>query len=361
VIGPSTQQGESTMNLSRMIRPALGALALTLTAVTAATAAELTVVSWGGALQDGQRAVFFQPFQAATGIKLTDEPWDGGVGVLRAKIEGGSTTWDVVEVESEELALGCEEGLFERLDYSRIGGKDSYLPAAVSECGVGNIVYNFVLAYDGNRLKTGPKSWADFFDLKKFPGKRALRQGPKVNLEIALIADGVKPADVYTVLRTPEGVERAFRKLDSIRSELIFWKAGAQPPQLLASGEVVMTSAYNGRISTANAKDKRNFKMVWNGSLFTVDSWVILKGSRNLDAAYRFLDFAGQPERQKNLPNYIAYGVTNTKASALVDPALQAQLPTNPANMVNTAAVDDQFWLENLDRLNERFNKWAAK
>lgn len=348
------------MNLSRTIRPALGALALTLAAASAG-AADLTVVSWGGALQDGQRAVFFQPFQAATGIKLIDEPWDGGVGVLRAKIEGGNATWDVVEVESEELALGCEEGLFERLDYARLGGRDSYIPAAVSECGVGNIVYNFVLAYDGDRLKTGPKSWADFFDVKKFPGKRALRQGPKVNLEIALIADGVAPAEVYDVLRTPEGVERAFRKLELIRSELIFWKAGAQPPQLLASGEVVMTSAYNGRIAAANSKDHRHFRIVWDGSLFTVDSWVILKGSRNLDAAYRFLDFAGQAERQKDLPKYIAYGLTNRRATALVDPALLPQLPTNPANMTNTARIDDQFWLENLDRLNERFNKWAAK
>jgi putative spermidine/putrescine transport system substrate-binding protein len=348
------------MKISKAIGPILGGV-MGFLASGVASAADLTVVSWGGSLQDGQRAVFFQPFQAASGIKIVDEPWDGGVGVLRAKIQGGNATWDVVEVESEELALGCEEGLFERLDYKRIGGESAYMPAAVSECGVGNIVYNFILAYDGDKLKTGPKSWADFFDVKKFPGKRALRQGPKVNLEIALIADGVKPQDVYTVLKTPEGIERAFRKLDSIRSNLIFWKAGAQPPQLLASGEVVMTSAYNGRISAANAKDHRNFKIVWDGTLFTIDSWVILKGSKNIDAAYKFLDFAGKPEHQKDLPKYISYGVTNVKATPLVDPALLPTLPTAPQNMVNVAPVDDQFWLENLDRLNERFNKWASK
>jgi putative spermidine/putrescine transport system substrate-binding protein len=326
-----------------------------------ALARDLTVVSWGGALQDGQKAVFFQPFQAKTGLKMTDEPWDGGVGVLRAKIQGGNANWDVVEVESEELAIGCEEGLFEKLDYSKIGGKDAYLPAAVSECGVGNIVYDFILAYDGDKLKEGPKSWADFFDVKKFPGKRALRQGPKTNLEIALIADGVKPQDVYKVLKTEEGVNRAFKKLDSIKDSLIFWKAGAQPPQLLASGEVAMTSAYNGRITAANDKDKKNFKIVWDGALYTIDSWVILKGSPNIDAAYKFLDFAGQADNQKTLPNYVSYGVTNKAATALVDQKLLPVLPTAPQNMANVEPIDDQFWLENLDRLNERFNKWAAK
>jgi len=330
-------------------------------AASPAFSRDLTVVSWGGALQDAQKTVFFQPFQAKTGLKMTDEPWDGGVGVLRAKIQGGNSNWDVVEVESEELAIGCEEGLYEKLDYTKIGGKEAYLPAAVSECGVGNIVYDFILAYDGDKLKEGPKSWADFFDIKKFPGKRALRQGPKTNLEIALIADGVAPHDVYKVLKTEEGIERAFKKLDSIKASLIFWKAGAQPPQLLASGEVAMTSAYNGRITAANDKDKKNFKIVWDGALYTIDSWVILKGSANRDAAYKFLDFAGQAENQKTLPNFVSYGVTNKAATALVDPKLLPVLPTAPQNMANVEPIDDQFWLENLDRLNERFNKWAAK
>ena len=99
----------------------------------------------------------------------------------------------MVQVESEELALGCEEGLFQPLNWDAIGGRDAYLPAAVNDCGVGAIVYNFILAYDGAKIADGPKSWADFWDVKKFPGKRAMRQGPKTNLEIALMADGVAP------------------------------------------------------------------------------------------------------------------------------------------------------------------------
>jgi putative spermidine/putrescine transport system substrate-binding protein len=209
----------------------------------AAGARDLSIVSWGGAYQEAQEKVYFDPFRSATGIKMTAESWDGGVGVLRAKVEGGNANWDVVQVEAEELALGCEEGLFEKLDWSKIGGKDQYLPAAVHDCGVGAIFWDFNLAYDGDKFKDGPKSWADFFDLKKFPGKRGLRQGPKSTLEVALMGDGVKPSEVYDVLRTEAGIDRAFAKLDTIKDVTVFWKPGAQPPQWLASGEVAMTTA----------------------------------------------------------------------------------------------------------------------
>jgi putative spermidine/putrescine transport system substrate-binding protein len=321
---------------------------------------KLTVVSWGGAYQDAQKKVYFDPLKAA-GLDLIDESWDGGVGVLRAKVKGGQAGWDVVQVESEELEIGCEEGLYEGLDFTKIGGKDAYLPAAVHKCGVGAIVYNFVLGYDKDKLKDAPAGWVDFFDTKKYPGKRGLRQGPKTTLEIALMGDGVAPADVYKVLKTPQGVDRAFKKLDTIKKDIIWWKAGAQPPQLLASGEVVLTAAYNGRIDAANRNDRRNFGIQWNGSLYTVDSWVILKGSPNVAAAYRFLEFVGKPENQAKLPTHIAYGVTNKAATPLIDPKRLPDLPTAPENLKNAIEIDAQFWLENSDRLTERFNKWAAQ
>ncbi len=144
-----------------------------------ANARDLTVVSWGGAYQDAQREVYFKPFMAA-GTKMAEESWDGGVGTLRAKIQGGSNNWDVVQVESEELLLGCEEGLYEKLDWAKLGGKDKYLPDAVNECGVGAIVYSFVLGYDGDKIKgETPRNWADFWNVQKWPGKRALRKGPE--------------------------------------------------------------------------------------------------------------------------------------------------------------------------------------
>ncbi|MBL8839380.1 MAG: ABC transporter substrate-binding protein [Alphaproteobacteria bacterium] len=330
--------------------------------IAAAQQRDLTVVSWGGAYQDAQREVYFRPFTAATNIRLREDNWDGGIGVLRSRVQGGNNPWDVVQVESEELLLGCEEGLFERINWDAIGGRPAYLPDAVHDCGVGAILYNFVLAYDGARITgEGPRSWADFWNVQRWPGKRALRRGPKTNLEIALMADGVAPADVYRLLATPEGVERAFRKLDELRPHIVWWERGAQPPQLLASGEVAMASAYNGRISAANRTENRQFRMAWTNSLYTIDSWVIMRGSPNRAQAEQFLRFVGEPQRQAQLPPHIPYGVTNRGATALVPAAVMPELPTNPDNIRTALFINDRYWLENIDRLNQRFNAWVAR
>lgn len=352
--------------MSRCLRltrlTSLGTVAATVLALSgAAEARDLTVVSWGGTFQDAQREIFFAPFGGSVGKKVIDDSWDGGIGILRTKTAGGDGGWDVVEVESEELELGCQEGVFKKLDFDRIGGKDAYLPQAVHECGVGAVLYNFVLGYDKAAVKGTPAGWADFFDLAKFPGKRALRQGPKGNLEIALMADGVPTADVYKVLATPEGVDRAFRKLDTIKPQLLFWKSGAQPGQMMSSGDVVMTTSYNGRMTNAINKDKKPFGIVWNQSLQTVDSWVILATSPNTDAAYGLLAFLGKPELQAKLPAYQPIGVTVVAAVPLVDPALAKDLPSTPANATNVLKLDDAFWIDNVDALSERWTAWSAQ
>jgi putative spermidine/putrescine transport system substrate-binding protein len=329
--------------------------------ISSASAADLTVTSWGGAYQDAQREVYFEPFKKATGIDLVEDVWNGGVGAIRAKVEGGGQEWDVVQVEAEELVLGCEEGLYAPIDWQAVGGKDQFIKAAVNDCGVGTIVWSTAIAYDGDKLKDGPKSWADFWDTQKYPGKRALRRGPKYTLEFALMADGVPPDQVYQVLGTPEGVDRAFAKLDEIKGDLIWWEAGAQPPQLLASGEVVMTSAYNGRISAANKDDGRNFEIVWPESIYAVDSWVILENSPHKDAALKFIAFASQPEHQKELPKAIAYGVTNKNAAAQIDSEILKDLPTAPDNLKDALQIDTEFWVEHNELLTERFTAWAAQ
>ncbi|MBO1073035.1 ABC transporter substrate-binding protein [Roseomonas marmotae] len=348
-----------------MSRRNLGAILLLGTALLAGPALaqnrDLTIVSWGGAYQDAQRGVFFRPFQQQSGTRLLEETWDGGVGVLRAKIQSGANNWDLVQVESEELLLGCEEGLFEKMDYEAIGGQDKFIEPAVSECGVGNILYSFVLAYDKGRTANAPASWADFFDTTKFPGKRGLRRGPKTTLETALLADGVAPADVYQVLGTPEGVDRAFRKLDTIKNDIVWWERGSQPPQWLASGEVAMTNAYNGRISAANSGDGRNFGIAWKNNLFTLDSWVIMKGSPNKEQAQAYLKFWSQPQVAATLPPHIPYGTTIKGADALLPASVLTDLPSAPQNAEGALEINDQFWLDNLDTLNQRFNNWVSR
>ncbi|MBR0681452.1 ABC transporter substrate-binding protein [Roseomonas eburnea] len=340
---------------------AAGAAAATLPGTAGAQGRDLTVVSWGGAYQDAQREVYFRPFQQATRSRMLEETWDGGIGVLRSRIASGANTWDVVQVESEELLIGADEGLFEPLDWAAIGGRDAYIPEAVHDHGVGAILYSFIIAYDRARMAQGPANWADFFDTARFPGKRGMRKGPKTTLEMALMADGVPPAQVYQVLGTAAGVDRAFRKLDSIKADLAWFERGAQPPQWLASGEVALTVAYNGRISAANATDGRNFAIVWTNNIFTLDSWVIMKGSPNKARALEFLKFVGRPEIQAGLPPKIPYGVTAKGVNERLPADLLPDLPTAPQNLRDALHLGDRFWLDNLDRLTQRFNTWVSR
>ena len=168
-----------------------------LCALPALAQQQITVVNFGGANANAQKKAYYEPFEKATGTKVIAVEYNGEQAKIKAMVETKKVTWDVVEVESPDAARGCDEGLFEKMDYSKLGGKESFLPAAVSECGVGVFVWSTVMAWNGDKLKDGPKTWADFWDTKKFPGKRGMRKGARYNLEFALMADGVKAADVY--------------------------------------------------------------------------------------------------------------------------------------------------------------------
>ena len=345
--------------IGRGVTAALGA-AMLLAGGTAG-ARDLTVVSWGGTYQDAQREIYFEPFSEAIGAPVLDESWDGGIGVIAAKTQAGTPNWDVVQVESEELELGCFDGMYETIDWDALGGRDKFIDAAVSDCGVGAIVWTTGLSFDADRLETAPTSWADFWDLEAFPGQRGFRRGPKYSMEFALMADGVAPEEVYDVLSTPEGVDRAFAKLDEIKDDIVWWESGAQPLQLLASGEVVMTTAYNGRITGINQTEGTNFEVVWPGSIYAVDSWVILKDSPNAEAAMEFIAFASAPENQSKLPEHVAYGLPNKEAAAMVPEDIQAELPTAPENLEGAIALDAAFWTDNVEDLTRRFDAWLAQ
>jgi putative spermidine/putrescine transport system substrate-binding protein len=324
-------------------------------------ARDFTIVSSGGSFQDLQKKIFFEPFAKDQSINVVDDSWDNGIGILRTKASQPDSSWDVVLVESEEQQIGCDEGLFVQLDKSKLTPPAELVPGSTSECGVGAIIYSYVLGYDAGALKKAPKDWKDFFDLDNFPGKRALRSTPKGNLEIALMADGVAAPDVYKVLATDEGVARAFKKMDTIKSSLIFWKSGAQPVQLLSSGEVVMTTSYNGRVTNAIRKDHKNFGLVWNQSLQTVDSWVILKNSPHVDTAYKYLASYNMPERQKLLPAGQSVGIPSLAAMKELSPEILADLPTAPANASHVLVIDDKFWVDNIDSLTAQWAAWSGQ
>ena len=325
--------------------------------------ADLTIASWGGSYQDAQRTLYFEPFAEERGISIIEDDFVGGIGGLRAQVTGGAPHWNIVQVESEELILGCEEGLFVLIDYDMLEyDEDDFIEGAATECGVGNIVWSKVLGYDADRIEGDtPESWADFWDLETWPGQRGLRRGAQYNLEFALMADGVPADEVYDLLRTEEGVDRAFEKLDEIRDDVTWWEAGAQPLQMLASGEVALTSVYNGRLTGSNRAEGTNFAGVWPGSIYAIDSWVILEGTPDVELAHDFISFASHPERQAQLPEYIAYGATHAGADEYISDEDAPHLPTTPENLEVAIEFDTEFWVENIEALNERFDRWAAR
>lgn len=318
----------------------------------------LTIVTRGEGAQAAIADVYAQGFTALTDIPLRVESWDGGLDTLRARAaEGG---WDVVQVEPDELAAGCADGTFEKLDWSAIGGKDHYQSMGASDCGVGAAVTNMVLAWDRDKFQAVP-TWADFWDVAKIPGKRGLAKTARGALEFALQADGVAPADVYKTLGTAEGIDRAFRKLDQLKPYIVWWQTPAEAAKILGSGDVLMTATPSGAVAAANRGDKRNFGVQFAGSLFEPRSWAIVKGSQNLRDATQFLYVAGSPAVQARV--FRANGEIGL-AKGVNDwlPAdLQALSSTSQANVTSALRVDNAFWRENLAKLRVRFDAWLAQ
>ncbi|QJP15761.1 ABC transporter substrate-binding protein [Starkeya sp. ORNL1] len=342
----------------RVLLVATSFLALSL---PASAADSLTVVTFGGAFENAVTKAYFEPFTAKTGISIVKEQYDGGLAKLRGMVEAGNTTWDVIDLESNDAIAGCDEGLLQKLDPKLLGDLSDYIPGAVLPCAVASMVWSTVYAYDTSRMKTAPTTMADFFDLTKFPGKRGLRKSPKGALEWALIADGVPVAEVYKVLGTPAGLDRAFKKLSTIKSQIVWWEAGSQPPQLLADGAVAMTMAYNGRIRVAQLEDKRPFAIVWDGQVYDYEWWGIPKGAKNEAGSKKLIEYASNPENIWKLSNYIPYAPPRKSAIPQVDKAVLPHLPTAPDNFKNGLQIDSEFWADNFDSINSRFMSWLAQ
>jgi putative spermidine/putrescine transport system substrate-binding protein len=331
--------------------------ALLLAGPNASAAGDLTVISFGRADQDALTRAYFKPFGQSTGIGVRSLSYDGQITELEQMVKSGKPEWDVMQVESRTLRLGCEQGLFEKLDIGRIVKPDDFIPGAVSDCGLGVFAWSLALVYSDRNHGT-PESWADFWNVGKYPGKRGLRRSAKYTLEIALLADGVAPADVYPTLATEAGVERAFRKLDQIKSNTIWWEAAGQPSVQLAAGNIVMSSAYTLWFDPAQPQNQ-HFKIAWDGSLYDVDSWAVPKGSPRLAQAVRFIAFASAPEHQKVLSERLPYGPTNRKALPLLPAGLARSLPSSEANLARALKVDTAFWVAHGDALEKRFDAWA--
>lgn len=316
---------------------------------------QVVVVSWGGNYQAAQKTAMFDPFVEETGIDLIEDS-PVNIGKIKSMVQNGNVQWDVVDVLGADVPKLVGDDLLEPIDYN-IVSKENMLEAALAEYSVGIDYYSTVLSYNTENLPGGtpPTGWEDFFNLETYPGSRALYKSPITTLEIALLADGVKPENLY-----PLDVDRAFQKLDEIKSELIWWEEGAQPGQLLSDQEVVFASAWNGRIASA-ADAGQPLAFTYEQGILDSEAWVVPKGTKNKEAAMKFINFASQPEQQAGLLSEIPYGPTNTKAFDHMDEDYAKTLPTYEENYGKQVVLDVNWWFENFDEVNDRFQAWLLK
>ena len=316
----------------------------------------ITIVSYGGgAYQASHRAAFCEPYALYTGHNVESISWNAEYGKLKAMVESGRVPWSVVEVTAAQFKRGKTEDLFVPLTVRP--DQLDFLPKSVDTYGVANMYWGTVLAYRKDQHQdVQPETWADFFDVGKFPGKRAMYDDPRGTLEFALLADGVPIQELY-----PLDVERAMRKLDELRPHIeVWWSDGTQPVQLLQTGTVVMTPAWNGRIY-ADADARRDLGYSWNGAALELDYWVIPKGAAHPDLASRFIAFASSPEAMARQTTMVGYGPVNSASFEFISEDVGRQLPTHPENWEISFVVDADWWSANEESVKARWISWKVR
>ena len=310
--------------------------------VASVSAEQITFVSQGGAYQEAQTKAILDPVAELLGITVNQDSSPDAWPVLKTQTATGKPVWDVIDTPTKDCIRGGEQDMIEKLDFSKIPNAEKMPAEYKSPYSVAYEFYSSVLAYNNNKFGDNPpQSWADFWDVTKFPGTRALRNHPLATLEAALLADGVPADKLY-----PLDVDRAFKKLEEIKPHIaVWWTSGAQSAQLLADGEVDMEMAWNGRV-TAVAKEGAPIGYTFNEGFLQNTSLCILKGAPNLDTAVKFVNAAISPEIQANLPTYIDYGPGNPEAYATgkISAERAAELPSSPENAAKQVLVSDDWW-----------------
>ncbi|WP_026759032.1 extracellular solute-binding protein [Sediminimonas qiaohouensis] len=331
-----------------------------------AAAQDLTVVSWGGAYEAAQHAAMVAPFAQETGTQVEMVRYDGTAGALARR--GASEGWDVIDMLTDQARVACAKGLLLELDPQALLGAEAladFAPAAPSRCAVPQNVYARVMAYDERAfLGVKPTRIEDFFDVERFPGGRAVQKSPDGILEWALMAEGVPPAQIYGLLSTDRGLRLAFRKLDTIRDHIVWWRTTDEPAQMLEDGRATMAVGYNGRFFDAAELGGAPIDVVWDGQIVGVEVWAIAATTDAPDAARAFVAQASSPEAMARLAERIPYGPARVSAYARIGSnpktgtPMRAYLPNAPQHGAR-ALVRDAAWYANTEELRaRRFQAW---
>jgi len=329
----------------------------------------LTVMTWPGAYGRAQASAQMHPYAAEKNVDVRLAVWDGDLADVRGMVEKRQFKADVIDFELPAAVKACQQNLLEKIDPAILPpGADGspasrdFVPGAIGPCWVGGMVYSQVMIFSP-KLKRTPTTLADFFDRKNFPGRRALsRAGAKFNLEMALLADGVVPGDVYKTLETPEGLDRAFAKLTALKP--IWAHDSTDALGWVKNGQAVMATALNGDVQA-----QKDFApgMIWDHQLYELDVFAIPAGNPNKKRALDFIAYATGSEALAGVASWVGYGPARHSAIALVkkNPELgtpmRPLLPTAPENFRHAFAIDDGWWLAHGAAIAPRWQEFVTR
>lgn len=323
---------------------------------------EISVATWSGVYGSAQEAAVFKPFTRETGIGVRIVHYDGDLGGLEA---GGGPAWSVVDLERSDLEKLCVAGTVMQIDLGALLGRqaaEDFIAGTAHPCGIASLIWSQAIAYDALAAKKQkPTTLGDFFDLIRFPGKRGLSVSAVGTVEMALLADGIPPEDVYDVLRRPGGMDRALAKLDTLGGAVAFWQDGDGPANLIDDGTVSMSTAYAGRFLRPREGARRPVGILLDHHLWRATYWAIPKSSPDAATSHRFVAFATDPSRLADLSTRLWFGPARKSGIAAVPPNVREDLPTARRHFRGALQIDASYWREFGDDVEAAYAAWRGR
>jgi len=316
----------------------------------------VSVGTWGGLYTESQKAAYLDPFQEVSGVRVNIVQTDQiSAAAIKAMVATGNYEYDVATVTSNDYWPAVRNGWLEPVDYSIVKSEDK-TPSQLLKFGVGCEVISDIFAYRTDVFPNGgPESWADYWNVKKFPGPRAMQKRPSPIVEAALLVDGVSPDKLY-----PLDLDRAFRKMDEIKDAIrVWWISSSQQQQAAANKEAVIIQMYNAR-AVDSMKKGVPLKLVWNQGFYDPGYFVVPKGSPNAKNAMRLINYAAGPKGLAEFARRTYYGPSNLKSIELLDDETKRLMNTSPQNLAVQLPRNGEWWGNNMLKVTERFDQWLT-
>lgn len=307
-----------------------------------AAANEIVVSNWGGDSSKAHERIYGVPYTKETGIPVVfdSSPLEGKI---KAMVESKKTIWDVMDIDNFSAIKLGKQGYLRPIDYSVVNRNT--LAGTSFDHGVAAYVMSYVIAYDKTKFPDGePRTWADFWNVEKFPGKRALYKWVTGALDAALLADGVDKSAIY-----PIDLPRALKKISAIKDHLLFWDSGAESQQMLRNGDVTMACIWSSRAHLLEQETQGRITFHWNEAVAYGDTWSVPVDNPAGDAVWPFLASMQAVDKQLELLANLAAGPVTDEASSATPEALRRLNPAYPDNWKLQSLMDANWWAENYD------------